>query len=462
MKTAFVSQQGARRLILVFAGWAMDDAPFRHLRRPGYDIAIVWDYRDLCPLTADFVAAYDEVCIIAWSLGVYAASVTTDAIAPKITRRVAVNGTLWPVDEDRGIPEAIFAGTLNGLDERNLLKFYRRVAGSRSQYDIFAATMPQRDIPELADELRVFLELPVHTRIDKDDWDVAIIGAKDAIFPPTNQRNAWAGSIIEEIDAPHLIDLQLVIDRYIVDKSRVEERFARGRSSYDDAATVQSEIARQLWVHTQDNAIDILTKPGVAILEIGCGSGLLSKYLAKKSYCSELELWDICGDAPVKGPGISFRRCDAELAIAELPGESVDIIASASTVQWFNSPRRFLHHYARVLKPGGVAVISSFVSGNMHELVQATGKSLPLPDKEQWRTMVPETCRICVCEEYNYSLRFNQAIEVFRHLKATGVNSLDRSGQGASLKRALSTYPVDADGMCTLSYKPIILVFKKK
>lgn len=41
------TSRSVRPLILLFAGWGMSPAPFAGLTRSGYDIAVVWDYRDL-------------------------------------------------------------------------------------------------------------------------------------------------------------------------------------------------------------------------------------------------------------------------------------------------------------------------------------------------------------------------------------------------------------------------------
>ena len=156
MQCKFIDKNDNRRLIVILAGWAMDSTPFEGLHRHGYDIMVVWDYRDFI-LDWNCTAPYDEICIVAWSLGVYAAAAASAPIAARVTLRLAVNGTLAPVDALRGIPPAIFQGTLDGLDERNLVKFYRRVAGSREAYARFAAAMPRRDISELKAELEEFL-----------------------------------------------------------------------------------------------------------------------------------------------------------------------------------------------------------------------------------------------------------------------------------------------------------------
>ena len=174
------------RLILFFAGWAMDDKPFAHLARPGYDIAVIWDYRNL-HIDWSFTRPYSEICILAWSMGVYAATITTQAIDYKVTARIAVNGTITPIHNTHGIPEAIYHGTLDGLSERNLLKFYRRVCGSAQAYKDFCLNIPQRPLDQLRDELAAIETHSILANPVAERWDLAIISRDDAIFPPVNQ-----------------------------------------------------------------------------------------------------------------------------------------------------------------------------------------------------------------------------------------------------------------------------------
>lgn len=465
MKSEFVSQSGAGRLILVFAGWAMDSRPFAGLQRPGYDIAVLWDYSSL-NIDWSFVGPYSEICVVAWSLGVYASAVSTYAIDSRITRRIAVNGTLYPVDRRRGIPENIFKGTLDGLDERNLLKFYRRVCGTRERYEAFAQNMPQRELEQLKEELQAFYPLPLLAHEPLKRWDIAIVGRDDAIFPAVNQWRAWQGTPLEFLDEPHLIDIQKVIDRYIIDKQRMTTRFAERRSSYNNNAPVQSEIVARLSAMMQAQQLHKLAgKRGARVLEIGCGTGLLSRHL--DSWCGSdggnFEMWDIAGPAPVGGTNRYFRETDAETEIMRQPSASFDIIATASTVQWFNSPSRFLAECARVLTSGGYLALSTFTKGNLYEVGQATGRSLPLLTRQQWLDIVPPAFDVTDCSAYDRQLEFDSAIEVFRHLKYSGVNSLDRNTSGpALLQQALARYGAALDGKYRLTYRPMIIILKKR
>lgn len=461
MKLQFVSQTGSRRLILIYAGWAMDAAPFGALRRPGYDIAVIWDYRSPF-INYGVLDGYDEICVVAWSLGVYAAAAWTEPIEKRITCRIAVNGTLKPIDDSEGIPRATFAGTREHLDERALYKFYRRVAGSREAFAKFSECSPHRAVAELVDELDVFLS-PALPPTDPDvHFDIALIGRQDAIFPPDNQRSAWKGTPTVELDAPHYIDLQGIIDRYIIDKQRVRERFARGRKSYASEARVQAEVAHRMT--TMGARHDVIGAKTREAIEVGCGAGLLTESLHRMlPQDATLELWDITGDAPVAAQGISFMRCDAETAMKHRPSASADLIATASTVQWFNSPARFIRECARVLRPGGVLLLSSFAEGNLHEVADATGVSLPLPSEARWLEMIPDDLETIETLCYSHTLSFASPVDVFRHLKDTGVNSLDRSGSPANtLKAALRRYKCAPDGTYRATYRPIIMLLQKK
>lgn len=52
MKQVYLIKEQHSRLLLFFAGWAADEAPFRHYRPQGMDYIICYDYR-----TLDFDAA---------------------------------------------------------------------------------------------------------------------------------------------------------------------------------------------------------------------------------------------------------------------------------------------------------------------------------------------------------------------------------------------------------------------
>jgi hypothetical protein len=58
-------------------------------------------------------------------------------------------------------------------------------------------------------------------------------------------------------------------------------------------------------------------------------------------------------------------------------------------------------------------------------------------------------------------MTFDSSIDVFRHLKATGVNALGRGGDRTDLRRRIDNYQPDLDGKYHITYRPIIIILKK-
>ena len=459
MKLEFLSRSGQPRLILFFAGWGMDARPFRGLRRDGYDIALLYDYRSL-HIDWSFTAPYAEICILAWSMGVFAASVSTHAIAGKITRRVAVAGTLTPVSDTEGIPRAVFDGTYDNLSDRSLAKFYRRMFDSREAHGAFAAARPQRPVDELRAELRAIDDAQIFNAGHTGPWNKAYIGRADAIFPPAAQRAAWlrGGTTVTESDAPHWHDFGAIMRREFVDKSTMAIRFAAATSSYEANGSVQAEIVAEMAARTAALLGRELDATTAQVLEIGSGSGSLSRVLRRMAPHAQLTLWDIAAPCP---SGLEdccrFRRTDAELAIGALAPESVGYIFSASTIQWFNSPERFFVQCARALVPGGALVVSTFVKRNLEEISAITGRSLHLPDAAGWLRMAAPCFTAAYCRAWERDLDFETPLDALRHLKLTGVNSL-----GGSVRDVLRRLPMRLDARYHLTYRPIIMILIRR
>jgi biotin synthesis protein BioG len=460
MNHQLISSVGSDRLILIFAGWAMDPTPFSHLSKNGYDVMVVWDYRAL-DFDENWVSKYNEICLIAWSFGVFAAASTLGRIRSLITQRIAINGTLSPINDSLGIPRDIFNKTVEGMDERNLRKFYRRMMDSAQTFNSFWEHRPQRPIDELIAELKLYGAYANTLKAEISKWDRAIVGLNDAIFPAANQLKAWTGNaVIEQVEASHYIDIQQVIDRLIVDKSLVSERFNVAQSTYANQAEVQAFMASRLAQLAQfDQTID----RSKHVLEIGCGTGLLTDKYWHLCDPAKTELWDL---APYNLPAdrqARFTCCDAETEIRSIDDCSIDVLLSAATVQWFNSLQSFMEQVAYVMAPGGIVALSTFDEGNLRELYNITGIEQPLLSKDDITSLVSEDFEILCLHSEEIKAPFNSVMAMLRHLQETGVNSLKRPSRPIEMVNKIKdNYPVDSDGSYSLIYRPLYIILKKK
>lgn len=201
MKTVFFrgNHTSTRRLTIFFSGWGMDENPFLPFLPPDRDCLIIYDYVDLA-FDPEPLRRYETIYVLAWSMGVWAAARILPGTRLAVAQSVAVNGTMQPIDDLRGIPRAVFAGTIANLSPESVNKFQRRMCVSSAVFDQFAVARPQRDIDSLRNELRAIATTVAEGPEPVFTWDAAVIGGKDRIFPKENQLRAWEGrkSVIVE------------------------------------------------------------------------------------------------------------------------------------------------------------------------------------------------------------------------------------------------------------------------
>ena len=175
------------------------------IRPTDKDWLICYDYRSL-EFDAIILQEYSEITLIAWSMGVWAASqIMKQYPSLPLSQSIAINGTPYPIHETKGITPAIFEGTLQGLNEQSLQKFQRRMCGSTAGYKTFQTVAPQRSIEELKEELAAIQKQYLSLPPSDFAWQKAIIGKNDHIFLPDSQWLAWRNKVdsLEYTEAAH-------------------------------------------------------------------------------------------------------------------------------------------------------------------------------------------------------------------------------------------------------------------
>ena len=192
-------------LVLFFAGWSASPHLFESIAVPEHaDYWICSDYRTL-DFDAD-LSAYREITVIAWSLGVWVAAHVLASRKELLTKTIAINGTPCPIDDQSGIPEAIFKGTLDNLTLKGMQRFNRRMCGTRELtacYEAAAALRPLEEVKEELEQLYRFISRSPDLS-DAMRWDKAIISSDDYIFPTVNLQQYWTKkSAVHTINGPH-------------------------------------------------------------------------------------------------------------------------------------------------------------------------------------------------------------------------------------------------------------------
>lgn len=190
-------QPGHKRLLIVVLGWAGSPAAAPP-SPPGYDTLCVYDYRTMEQLDPGAFAAYERVDLAAWSFGIMVAERIAHYLP--LQRKLAFNGSSKPIDDHFGIPVRSFLVTLKGLRRAGTTLFFERVYGGADR--VPAEHLPDRTLEELVEELETLYETSRKHQPEEFDWDLALIGRQDAIFPPENMQAYW-GSKSRLIDAPH-------------------------------------------------------------------------------------------------------------------------------------------------------------------------------------------------------------------------------------------------------------------
>lgn len=208
MKTYF-ENNNSENLILFFCGWGMDENPFSILKN-NKDVLYVYDYT-----TPEFdcgcldFSKYKKVCLLAFSYGVYAAAIAKLPDNLKIASRIAINGTLMPVDDKYGVPLRQFELT-EKMDSKTVVKFRERLFGgekAKEHFELFEKNLPQRSAQSCTDELLGMKSYVEKIQPPQWNYDKIYIGSRDRCVPTRNQKNFWT-ELYKNQESSNIIELE--------------------------------------------------------------------------------------------------------------------------------------------------------------------------------------------------------------------------------------------------------------
>ena len=204
MKSHWLNKQNNKNLIVFFAGWSFDYYPFTALNPEGYDVLFVYDYNNLnLPDDLKDFSVYENKTLITWSMGVFAAFMLKD-IFKDFNYKLAINGTVTPVDNEFGIPVKMFELTLKHAEKGLEGKFYQNVFLTDDEYNLYSTYPVQREIQNRVSELENLYNLIKNTDVVYEQfYDLAVVSEFDKIIPPKNQIASHKKNNIPLVTVPY-------------------------------------------------------------------------------------------------------------------------------------------------------------------------------------------------------------------------------------------------------------------
>lgn len=234
----------------------------------------------------------------------------------------------------------------------------------------------------------------------------------------------------------------------MIDKALVKKRFSRNLKTYKDNSVVQNKMA--------DKLVEMIRFQPKKILELGCGSGLLTEKLIKKFNTTTYDAIDIVEDCEkyIKeiSSNINFYHSDIETFNFQ---DKYDLIISNAVFQWVEDLPLFIEGLKKCLTPNGILLFSTFGTDNLLEISKLTGEGLKYIAIQELNSLLhPQEIY-----EDKISLNFDTPKDVLKHLKYTGVNAISNNHWTKSdLKNFENGYHKLCPNNITLTYNPIYIL----
>jgi Trans-aconitate methyltransferase len=230
----------------------------------------------------------------------------------------------------------------------------------------------------------------------------------------------------------------------------IRKNFYESRSTYEDNAFIQRNMAEKL--------ASMLGNSYKIILEIGCGTGTLTKHIYAKCSFEQYHALDIVPEygelLQNKFPKLLYTVFDMDMLQDYEPTRNFDLILSNAAIQWSKNPAALIRTCMRRLNPDGTLALAFFGEKNFQEIREVFNVGLTYLSGSEINAAI-HPCRLMHFSEETEEMRFPDTISVLRHIKNTGVGGMTHV---PIKKEQLKQY--DKKFQNKLTYHPLYLILK--
>lgn len=216
--------------------------------------------------------------------------------------------------------------------------------------------------------------------------------------------------------------------------SSIRKAFNKASNNYDDHAFLQKEIATRL-----DEKLNVISTRSDIILDLGAGTGLLSKQLIQRFPESKIIALDFAQNSLRNNK--SENKICANANHIPLADNSVDIVISSLMMQWCSDLNQLFYEIHRVLKNNGLILFSTFGPDTLKELK----KSWSVVDSEAHVNtftdmhdigdiMLANGFQSPVMEMETLTLTYQTVTDLLKDLKAIGAQSVNNRSKSLTGK----------------------------
>lgn len=253
----------------------------------------------------------------------------------------------------------------------------------------------------------------------------------------------------------------------VIDKALVARRFSAAAGRYGDGAALQQAGAAALLARLSQQP------RGQRLLDLGCGTGSHLPLLA--THAAELLAVDLAPNMVARAQARGYPALVADAEQLPLADGSFDRIFSNLMVQWLDGLGPVLAECQRLLRPGGMALLSTLAEGSLAELASAFTAADGRPHINRFLPLTAIEAQVQAAGFGHASIRlqpftshYGEVAELLRELKNLGANALVGEARHQPLSRRQLQAMADHyeqwrgdDGLLPASWQLVVIELRR-